>query len=173
MPNWVDNSVVIVGPRVSLDRFAAQAGEGSRGCLSFLNFIKPLDTEMDWYNDRGWYDWNIEHWGTKWDADSASFEDNPGTLNYWFNTAWAPPEPVFREMARQYPELSFAIRCEEEQGWGFEYIAENGELIETKSWDIPETHAEKIERSGFCYCEGEPEFRPFSDCPKEKEEVTV
>ena len=39
-------------------------------------------------------------------------------LEFTFDTAWSPPEPVFDAMALQFPELEFQIYCFD-QLWNF------------------------------------------------------
>ena len=56
---------------------------------------RPSDQEENWY------DWNINNWGTKWEAQIYSWErvnDNCITLN--FDTAWAPPTMFYESMAQ-------------------------------------------------------------------------
>ena len=46
---------------------------------------------------RNWYDWQVAHWGTKWDvggeSESADIED--GVLTLSFDSAWSPPLEAF------------------------------------------------------------------------------
>ena len=65
----------------------------------------------DGYN-RGGYEWCNEHWGTKWGLyDVGLVEDHPedGRIVYTFRSAWAPPTPVIKAMARRYPDLTFHL----------------------------------------------------------------
>ena len=143
MPNYVYNTLAVAGANQVLDRFKEQASKQARPHqldteLSFLNFVRPLDTEMSWYNDGGWYQWNIDNWGCKWDAGQPEIvHESEGRIDYRFSTAWSPPELAFKAMAEEYPSLSFVLRYEEEQGWGGELIAENGNVEQTSQWDIP------------------------------------
>ena len=196
MPNWVSNSVRVTGSREELRSFAEQAkqpalmtvdGE-SISELSFANFVRPDASIMGEYwgeeprkasleealkhESNHWYDWNIRNWGCKWDASDVHFEDWGGNeLAYDFETPWGAPLAVYREMAAQYPTLVFNIRFVEEQGWGAECFAEGGKFFIVKDWDIPETHAGRIEHIGYCQCE---EMRPeemewaHDDCPKKE-----
>lgn len=81
------------------------------------------------YND--WYDWSIHNWGTKWNSYSFKMvKDEPGLLEFLFNTAWSPPDPIFEKLAEMFGEdLVFEIVCFDE-GWGFavEYRIEDGHL---------------------------------------------
>ena len=46
-----------------------------------------------------WYFWNIENWGTKWDAmpDNIIWEDD-NTVKFSLETAWAPPIGFYEKM---------------------------------------------------------------------------
>jgi hypothetical protein len=143
MPNWVYNKLTVAGANHVLDFFKEQAARPARAHdqdmdLSFLNFVRPLHTEMAWYNDTGWYEWNINNWGCKWDAGRVDIlENSPRRITYYFETAWAAPEFVFKAMAEQYPELDFYLWYEEEQGWGGELVAKNGMAVRGKTWEAP------------------------------------
>lgn len=118
----------------------------------------------------GWYDWNISNWGTKWEARGTLDQEDEDSkyLRYQFDTAWSPAEGAFRAMVEQHPDLSFSIRCEEEQGWGVEFESEDGELVVTNEWDIPESHADwvAIDNESRCICEWEEDKNNwYADCP--------
>jgi hypothetical protein len=61
-----------------------------------------------------WYNWNIENWGTKWNASDVYISD--GVID--FETAWSPAEPVIASLAKRFPEVTF-IHDYVEQGIGF------------------------------------------------------
>lgn len=68
------------------------------------------ETDRPWFN---WYDWNIDNWGTKWNAcDTDVVDDDTVT----FNTAWAAPTPIFEALAKKYPEKSIRVESEYEDG---------------------------------------------------------
>ena len=57
--------------------------------------------------DERWYDWRVNHWGTKWDAYDLTVEDeDEDQLEFKFNTAWSPPEPICAAIREDYPDLS-------------------------------------------------------------------
>ena len=73
---------------------------------------KPMTKEMqeDYIKRFGydnWYDWAIHTWHTKWDTydhdfwkdyDDKEVITNPGAIGemeYFFYTAWSPPEPIY------------------------------------------------------------------------------
>ncbi|MFV2028642.1 hypothetical protein [Neisseria sp. S1] len=53
----------------------------------------------------GWYDWRIRHWGTKWNADCCYISRSDGLLEISFETAWSPPDGVYRAICAAYPDL--------------------------------------------------------------------
>lgn len=135
------------------------------------------------FSGSDWYDWNVRNWGTKWDAGSAELEEDlddlkeTDTLTYRYETAWSIPEPAMRAMVEQHPELSFSFECEEEQGWGANYEGNEGELILTREWDIPSSHADYVDRDreDSCNCQTDPDNEEywFDDCPDKNKEFRV
>jgi hypothetical protein len=77
--------------------------------------IKALEEK---FGTASWYDWNCQHWGTKWNASDAYDSDAGDNITYGFDTAWAPPLPVLEKLSAKFPNLSIHIRYEEE-GCGF------------------------------------------------------
>lgn len=73
-------------------------------------------------NTEGWYLWNCNHWGTKWDAcescvdniDEIDDLDDEDDLVVLFNTAWSAPEPWYQELSKIIP---FETECTEEGGF--------------------------------------------------------
>ena len=57
--------------------------------------------------DDRWYDWRVNHWGTKWDAYDVEVDDcDVDHLIITFNTAWSPPEPICHAIRDEYPDLA-------------------------------------------------------------------
>jgi hypothetical protein len=134
------------------------------------------------FSSDGWYDWNVREWGTKWDACDSDFDDNTeethAGLYYSFNTAWSIPEQVYIAITKQHPELSFQFYAEEEQGWGAEYESRKTdgepELALTKEWDIPDSHADYVERDRTCNCENDDDQDYwYDDCPRPETDFVV
>lgn len=123
---------------------------------SFSNFIP--DSKETFLN--GWCDWNIDNWGTKWDisveippeeievwAKEKTDEDKIDSIFYYFNTAWSPVVPVIEEMAKQYPDLTFVYKYQED-GCEFAGVMEftDGELQCEDIFDDTEEYKEFILR---------------------------
>jgi hypothetical protein len=176
MPNWVANRINITAiDKADLDLFVEKAkGKDSKildgeSDFHFGAFIHPKDEELENYKDKGWYDWNVENWGTKWDASSSDVERTSDlSLGIGFETPWGIPEPLFRAVVEQHPELSFLFWSEEEQGWGAEFAGENGSLVLTNEWDIPDSHADYVSRDNVdgCICAYDDDRENwYDDCP--------
>ena len=60
-------------------------------------------------NDDRWYNWRVHNWGTKWDCYDLSIEDeDENALELQFNTAWSPPEEIFRAIRDKYEDVSIS-----------------------------------------------------------------
>jgi hypothetical protein len=125
------------------------------------------------FSGRGWYDWNVTNWGTKWDAcDTYVGRTDELNASISFQTAWSPPEPIFRAIAEQFPNLTFDISYEEEQGWGGEWLGSNGTLSFVREWDIPNSHSDYVERDNVdgCICSYEDDKDEwYDDCPNKRD----
>ena len=54
--------------------------------------------------DDRWYNWQIINWGTKWNTYDAEILDINESIEYTFNTAWAPPEMAIAALREIYKE---------------------------------------------------------------------
>ena len=177
MPNWVHNQLKITGSKEAIEKVKTQLSKPYRreidgtvyecdDVISFWNVVEPTGEALETYGSAGWYDWNVENWGTKWDCSETVMEDySSGEVAYMFNTAWSPPTPIASTLSKQHPDVEITLSYEEEQGWGGTVQAINGEVEELEFYDIPNSHAEKVERSDYCCCEDDPDYAPFDDCP--------
>jgi hypothetical protein len=168
MPNWVENQIRITGPDADVQEFVRKAKQPylihnfrwmvddgkishlqesrlRESALSYWNFVCPKEGEpySDYFNEdqkliQPWYDWNILHWGTKWDAAEVNVFVTSVDVVYRFLSPWNPPEQAFAAMVEQHPSLTFEIECDEEQGWGVAYLGEHGELNVTNEWENSE-----------------------------------
>jgi len=201
MPNWVYNSINITGDSDELDKFSAHiakpnkfASEGNEK-FSFHSFITlPDEVDPDEYHgmngwkdgeklgdtEYNWYNWNNHNWITKWDASDVDVRgmtnavSRPTSVNITFSTAWSPPDPVFQAMTEQFPDLTFEIHWEEEQGFGAEYLGEGGALTVTDRWDIPSSHADHVTRDSECICEHYDDPNDwYEDCPRDDQRTYV
>lgn len=72
---------------------------------------------------RHWYDWCVEHWGTKWNSMDCLF--SPNDLTMTFQTAWDCPIGILAELTR----LGYAFSCryaDEDLGHGCGVFVSSG-----------------------------------------------
>jgi hypothetical protein len=91
----------------------------------------------------GWYEWRIENWGTKWDAE---FEDVAEPLRirrtratYVFVTEFGPPVAWIERASGAYPALTFRLDYAAVDG-SFSGVKEvrGGEVLREAREPIPE-----------------------------------
>lgn len=65
------------------------------------------DRALKAYQETGyayWYDWNVDHWGTKWNAYGQNDQRNTEDTIF-FETAWSFPEPIVRRLAQIFTDV--------------------------------------------------------------------
>ena len=61
------------------------------------------------YGADNWFDWCVNNWGVKWDLDSdVNLIENIDGLEYHFNTAWCPPDGIFKELVKKFPDVNIS-----------------------------------------------------------------
>lgn len=152
--------------------------------FSFWNVVSPpVDRWGEYFTGENWYQWNITNWGCKWDA-KADYESGNALegeylnenydrceLVYRIETAWSPPVAFIEKMAERFPMCQVELAYEEEQGWGGELVYDAGKIVVESEYDIPQSHADFMERGRDCnFCEwGE----PVHDCPGYEERTDM
>jgi len=88
MPNWCNNNIEITGKEENVKKFVEDFNEKGFECIG----TSP---------EEGWYEWNLEHFGTKWNIHPKEIE----WLDYnncSFMTAWSPPLPFYESASEKY-----------------------------------------------------------------------
>jgi len=133
MPNWCSNNLTMEGDAEEIKRFedthnsvpkdwkpneslpsALLDDKKEKVTLDFSASVWDEDNSNQEYSSHG-YNWQITHWGTKWNACDAQ---NNGDGDYSFETAWGPAEAWMVTMSKQYPKLKFMLSYSE-PGMGF------------------------------------------------------
>lgn len=124
MPNWT-SCTLRCNPEDFMKLQTLLHGLNADGELSTVTFNTVVP--MPAYINRGdlsaedcmlgWYDWSIEHWGTKWDA-CEPYVDTANSAVY-FDTAWSAPEAWFKELCgvaylMRIRDLTLTFELEEE-----------------------------------------------------------
>ena len=102
---------------------------------------------IDRFGTDNWYDWCVRNWGTKWNiVYTSDFEEIPiddmfseeqSELSYSFDTAWSPPEPIYRYLQDKFGSLDIDWEYVDE-GWNFAGSLNRGVYIEQPSIDTKE-----------------------------------
>ena len=102
---------------------------------------EEADRRMEKHNALNWYDWANNYWGTKWGAyDVHYLGGNDTEIAVVFNTAWSPPEEIFRMLE----ETDYSVDCfwqdedpSNEGEWGepYKYFAVDRPPIEVDYMD--------------------------------------
>lgn len=102
MPNWCYNGMNFESAEDCGNVAAVMTNDA--GELDFSALIpEPSDLEDS-------QAWRQENWGTSWNiGDTCVYEDN-----IWFESAWDAPLPVYRELVRRLPDVSFVADFNEE-----------------------------------------------------------
>jgi hypothetical protein len=90
--------------------------------MPFLNAnpgfkLELMERAVGHDSDDGWYNWRVQHWGTKWElSDEVTVEEAAdGTeVTYDFDTAWSDIAPAVATAARRFPDLSFTLISQDE-----------------------------------------------------------
>jgi hypothetical protein len=101
------------------------------------------------FGHRSWYDYCVAEWGTKWDAKVDSYEHEGNSIIVYFDTAWSPPEGIYRAMeaAGIKVEATYA-----EQGVGYMGYRKDGEDFccdmpeDDEDGDTPQGYYEAIDK---------------------------
>lgn len=136
MPNWCNNVLSIYfpgdgdvpGERLrELREFVATDDEP----LSFRRIL-PVPVEVD--NDPDGmvgYNWRVDNWGTKWEAHEVEARPGMCEIEFFFDTAWAPPVPVVQELSRLFPDAVVGLAYDEPgMDFGGYVMFREGEVVE-------------------------------------------
>lgn len=164
MPNHTANTLSIHGPARTV-RAVSKLLHSKDSLFDFERII-PRPAELsgnEWQHDKavaaanlakygaeGWYDWNIGHWGTKWNAYEVQRHERKNAdksllIEYTFCTAWSPPEPVIVALSEKYPTLKFTLEAHEEGHCWPSFIGVWQEGEQTSYEEIPHRDEEENE----------------------------
>ena len=121
MPNWCNNSLTLEHKDSAMVQRAYDALREGKFLQEFIPCPQDLiDTVAGFKGEdereaheaqqrnniknhgyKDWYDWQVAHWGTKWDVggDDGMVEmTSPNTLQASFDSAWAPPVSAYEKL---------------------------------------------------------------------------
>lgn len=147
MPNWCSNTLCIqFGNKSELKKikklllnkenvvdFALAAPQPENLYQGGLSLQKEKELKEQGIPD--WYNWNINNWGTKWNASGCYIvEKDDEEIRVCFDTAWSPPEKWFYAFCDKLKDISRGITAQlryEESGMWFAgtYVLESDGYI--------------------------------------------
>lgn len=199
MPNWCNNTLFVSGPKAAVDTFVKKAA-GKESPLSFNSLVpcKINDKRYQNAHEKGcdgtsygnpnfnWYDWQVDHWGCKWDCSEATVEvetvDGTTTATFTFQTPWSPPTEFYRAITKKFKELSFdAYAWEPGISFWCHFYGVNGVVEEDEEEDVDQTEKlndaiiDMLDELGFDTDSGElDELRDSIDCwYLDEDDITV
>jgi len=105
VPNWCSCRATINGPSPVIDkiRLILEDPEGE-----LLNWMVP---QPKCEGDQDWYMWRVNSWGTKWNITDVDINNDaePDSIEFSFNTAWAPPVEAFATWAATDGRVQFSL----------------------------------------------------------------
>jgi hypothetical protein len=113
MPNWCSNTLTLRHKDPAMIQRARDAFVRGEFLQEFIPCPEELrnttaqfggnDQEkanIEKYGYASWYDWQIAHWGTKWDVggDGCDALTTANEFNASFESAWAPPVNAYEKL---------------------------------------------------------------------------
>lgn len=95
--------------RMKIKEQYATYPDGENRLKECIRLAKIALDNIKKYGHKNWYDWNLANWGTKWDVCNPSVQTTDNEITLKFETAWSTPEPIFKKLAEQYPDLMIDI----------------------------------------------------------------
>lgn len=150
MPNYCGNDIHIMftDPR-EYDKFITKMGvqdstspyleyEAEKKGYGFFDRLVPTPAQK--LKGDGWYEWRIEHWGTKWNPMVHHFNTNDDglTIELSMDTAWAPPKEFFVTFSEMFPSAEITlVYLEEGMNFGGRAFISRGMCSDIYLNDIP------------------------------------
>jgi|688.fasta_scaffold364940_4 hypothetical protein len=127
MPNWCMNNLTISHADLAKVQEFADAYNSGETCQRFIPRPESVNNK-DAFAEDGWYTWNVNHWGTKWDFGKDKLDDplvvQDGLASISFDTAWSPPIQLYDRLV----ELGYDVDATYfEPGMGFCGVYYNGD----------------------------------------------
>jgi hypothetical protein len=146
----------VSGPKASVDAFLQKAAGKDKNELPLsFNSLVPQNLKAKRYQnakqrsvagmpgneDFNWYDWNVDHWGCKWDCCHVELEvdetDSTKTATFRFDTPWAPPTKFLEKVTAKFKDLSFdAYAWEPGMSFWCHFYGNKGVIQDEESIDI-------------------------------------
>ena len=95
---------------------------------------KDKERFRELYGAGDWYDWCVQNWGCKWNAQT----DYCNSDEVGFQTPWEEPYNWIHHLSLKFPKHVITVDWEEEQGYGEVYTITAGKKEIIEDWEISE-----------------------------------
>ncbi len=115
MPNWCYNNIEILADKKTIKRMSAMldAASSKKKDNFFESLIGVDENETaDSLENGGWYNHNVERYGTKWDISYADIVIDEESMLLNTESAWSPPIEGMRILSTMY-DVSIKMYYEE------------------------------------------------------------
>jgi hypothetical protein len=105
MPNWCENQIKIYGEPDKMKVLADKFKELETNKEPVMEFLLGTEDRPADYDKGGWYDYNCNKFGTKWDFlydDNVIISLSEHQINIDVMTAWAPPSQFLLSLCAKY-----------------------------------------------------------------------
>ena len=104
MPNWCENKIKITGDPDKLKVLVDKFRELETNNEPVMGFLLGKEDRPDNYDDGGWYEYNCNKFGSKWDFKygEALIDVSDSQIEINILTAWAPPCEFLRSLCAMY-----------------------------------------------------------------------
>lgn len=115
-------------------------------CYEFdFQKIIPMDKKL--LKGEDLYNWRVENWGTKWNGyDGRISEDGSA---FTFDTAWAPPIPIIKKLAKLTGQTFVLQYIEEGMFFCGQYVASPDDDSDEFYEDIESAPQELLDSLGY------------------------
>lgn len=111
-------------------------------------FKKATAEQREKYGVVGWYDYNLATFGCKWDSEVEVESEGEEEITLTADTPWSAPEQWLRTISAKYPELTFSLYAQYEEGFWEEMDFRNGRKAEIDSGEADWYDEEEEENEG-------------------------
>ena len=111
-------------------------------------FKKATAEQREKYGVVGWYDYNLATFGCKWDSEVEVESEGEEEIILTADTPWSAPEQWLRTISAKYPELTFNLYAQYEEGFWEEMDFHNGRKAEIDSGEANWYEEEEEENEG-------------------------
>lgn len=96
-------------------------------------FKQATEEQRTKYGAVGWYDYNVKTFGCKWDSEVYVESIGDTEINLSADTPWCAPENWLRTISEKYPDLTFHLHAEYEEGFWEDLDFQEGRKAEIGS----------------------------------------